>query len=307
MISEKDVAAAGAASRDLSGTRLSCGFRPRPGPRLYRDTEARTAAACRKFQAARGIQPFVVGHPACGRRDCRVGRQPRRGGSVCRACFGRPSGNLRPGCHSGDEFDRITSYGARIVQTGATYAEALAASRERQTETGALEVHAWDDPGMLAGQVTVGREFNTMRLSFACAGGTAGVADGRGRRVVCGRCAGCQCRARGLSRAARCAAGRASDRGSGRWRGSGQLGARQVGALMFPIAQAYVAAAVLVPDAAIVAAQRLIWDRLRLIAEPGGATALAALLCGSFKPPEGARVGVVVCSANTDPAKVVGS
>ena len=83
------------------------------------------------------------------------------------------------------------------------------------------------------------------------------------------------------------------------------LGARQVGELMFPIAQAHVAAAVLVPDAAIAAAQRLMWDRLRLVAEPGGATALAALLCGAFTPPEGARVGVLVCGANTDPAKVV--
>ena len=74
---------------------------------------------------------------------------------------------------------------------------------------------------------------------------------------------------------------------------------------MFPIAQAHVADAVLVPDDAIAAAQRLIWDRLRLVAEPGGATALAALLCGAFRPPEGARVGVLVCGANTDPAKVV--
>ncbi len=57
---------------------------------------------------------------------------------------------------------------------------------------------------------------------------------------------------------------------------------------MFPIAQAHVAAAVLVPDEAIAAAQRLIWDRLRLVAEPGGATALAALLCGAFVPPAGA-------------------
>ena len=85
------------------------------------------------------------------------------------------------------------------------------------------------------------------------------------------------------------------------------LGARQVGSLMFPVAQAYVACAVLVPDAVIAAAQALIWDRLRLIAEPGGATALAALLCGAFKPPAGARIGVLVCGANTDPAKVAAS
>ena len=54
---------------------------------------------------------------------------------------------------------RIASYGARVVQTGATYAEALAASRDRQAETGALEVHAYDHPDVLAGQGTVGREF----------------------------------------------------------------------------------------------------------------------------------------------------
>jgi threonine dehydratase len=82
------------------------------------------------------------------------------------------------------------------------------------------------------------------------------------------------------------------------------LGARRVGGLMFPLAQRYVAEALLVSDAAIIAAQRLLWDRFRLIAEPGGATALAALLSGVFVPPDGARVGVLVCGGNADPAKV---
>jgi threonine dehydratase len=84
------------------------------------------------------------------------------------------------------------------------------------------------------------------------------------------------------------------------------LGARQVGALMFPIAQCFVSAAVLVPDQAILAAQRLLWDRFRLVAEPGGATAAAALLSGRFQPPPGSRVGIVICGANTDPATVAG-
>jgi threonine dehydratase len=73
---------------------------------------------------------------------------------------------------------------------------------------------------------------------------------------------------------------------------------------MFPLAQRFVSAAVLVPDEAILAAQRLLWDRFRLIVEPGGATAAAALLSGRFQAPAGARVGVVVCGANTDPGKV---
>jgi len=74
---------------------------------------------------------------------------------------------------------------------------------------------------------------------------------------------------------------------------------------MFPIAQMMVADAILVPDEAIAAAQRFLWEQLRLIAEPGGATALAALLCGRFVPPPDARVGVVICGGNTDPGKVV--
>jgi len=79
-----------------------------------------------------------------------------------------------------------------------------------------------------------------------------------------------------------------------------------VGVVMFPIVQRFVSQAVLVPDDAILAAQRLLWERFRLITEPGGATAAAALLCGRFVPPAGARVGVVVCGANTDPATLAG-
>jgi threonine dehydratase len=75
---------------------------------------------------------------------------------------------------------------------------------------------------------------------------------------------------------------------------------------MFPIAQAHVTRAVLVEDEAIRAAQRLLWDRFRLVAEPGGATALAGVLSGAFAPPPGARLGVLVCGSNTDPASVVG-
>ncbi len=202
---------------------------------------------------------------------------------------------------------RIASYGARVVQTGATYAEALAASRDRQAETGALEVHAYDHPDVLAGQGTVGREFehdapDLSHILVATGGG--GLIGGMAAwyagsaKVISVEPEGCPALHNALQAGHPVEApvgGLAAD----------SLGARQVGSLMFPIAQAYVAAAVLVPDAAIAATQRMIWDRMRLVAEPGGATALAALLCGAFTPPAGARVGVLVCGANVDPAKVV--
>lgn len=202
---------------------------------------------------------------------------------------------------------RIASYDARVVQTGATYAEALAASRERQAATGALEVHAYDHPDVLAGQGTVGREFEhdapeLTHIVVATGGGglIGGIASwyAGSAAVISVEPEGCPALHDALKAGHPVAApvgGLAAD----------SLGARQVGALMFPVAQSYVAAAVLVPDAAIVSAQRMIWESLRLIAEPGGATALAALLCGAFVPPPDARVGVLVCGANTDPAKVV--
>lgn len=202
---------------------------------------------------------------------------------------------------------RIASYSARVVQTGATYAEALAASRDRQTETGALEVHAYDHPDVLAGQGTVGREFEQdapelTHVLVATGGGglIGGIAAwyAGSVRVISVEPEGCPA----LHDALR--SGRPVEAPVGGL-AADSLGARQVGGLMFPIAQAYVAASVLVPDAAIAAAQRLIWDRLRLVAEPGGATALAALLCGAFVPPEGARIGVLVCGSNTDPTKIV--
>lgn len=83
------------------------------------------------------------------------------------------------------------------------------------------------------------------------------------------------------------------------------LGARQVGLTMFPIAQRFVKQAVLVRDDAIREAQRRLWEACRLVAEPGGATALAALLSGAFVPPAGAKVGVVVCGGNTDPSTIL--
>ena len=73
------------------------------------------------------------------------------------------------------------------------------------------------------------------------------------------------------------------------------LAPRQVGQLMFPVAQQFVERVLLVSDDAIVEAQKKLWDVLRVMAEPGGAAALAALLAGANV---GERVGVLVCGGN---------
>jgi threonine dehydratase len=202
---------------------------------------------------------------------------------------------------------RIESFGARLVRGGETYAEALEASRARQAETGAMEVHAFDHAAVLAGQGTVAKEFledapGLTHLLIATGGGglIGGMAAWTENRaqVVSVEPTGCP----GLHNALAAGAPVASPVGG---LAADALGARQVGSLMFPIAQSHVTRAVLVEDEAIRAAQRLLWDRFRLVAEPGGATALAAILSGAFAAPPGSRIGVLVCGSNTDPASVV--
>jgi threonine dehydratase len=202
--------------------------------------------------------------------------------------------------------DRIAAYGARVIRGGQTYAEAYAACRTRQVETAALDVHAYDHADVLAGQGTLGRELerdapDLTHILVATGGG--GLIGGivawyaSSAAVISVEPEGCPT----LHNALR--AGHpvevpvnsvAAD----------SLGAKTCGALMFPLAQAHIAAAVLVKDEAIVAAQRLLWERFRVIAEPGGSVAAAALLSGAWTPPRGARVGVIICGANTDPAKL---
>ena len=58
------------------------------------------------------------------------------------------------------------------------------------------------------------------------------------------------------------------------------LGAARIGELAWTLCKQHVAEVVLVSDAAIVEAQRRLWSEVRVVAEPGGATALAALLSG---------------------------
>jgi threonine dehydratase len=203
---------------------------------------------------------------------------------------------------------RIRSYGATLHQVGQAYDEARQASEARAAETGAMIVHAYDQEEVVAGQGTVGLELwqdapEATHVLVATGGGglIGGIAAwyaGRGVQVISVEPEGCPTLATALreGRPVPCpVGGLAAD----------SLGARQVGAVMFEVARRHVAQAVVLPDAAIREAQRRLWQAMRLVAEPGGATALAALVSGAFVPPAGARVAVVVCGSNTDPATVM--
>ncbi len=218
--------------------------------------------------------------------------------------LGCPAAIFVPKISPESKVRRLRDYGADVNIVGDHYVEALAASQERARATGALPIHAYDMPETLAGQGTVAVEWERQAPELD----TVLVATGGGG-LIGGMAAWYRGRIRVVSVEPELAPTLAEALKQGRpvdVQPSGiaadSLGAKRVGELMFPIAQQFVARAVLVTDDAIRHAQRMLWDRLRAAVEPGGATALAALVSGAYVPSKGERVGVLVCGANVNPA-----
>ena len=206
-----------------------------------------------------------------------------------------------PTVSSAAKISRIRAYGADLVVTGDRYADALAASQTWTAESGALPVHAFDQEETLLGQGTLALELtrqapglDTLLVSVGGGGLIGGIAAWCGGRP---RVIGVEPEAAPtLTRALE--AGKPVDAPAGGI-AADSLAPRRVGELMFPIAQAHIARVLLVSDAAIRQAQDALWATLRVVAEPGGAAAFAALLSAAYVPAPGERVGVVVSGGNT--------
>jgi threonine dehydratase len=206
-----------------------------------------------------------------------------------------------PSVSSQAKVQRIRDYGADLVIEGDRYADALAASEAWATQSGAMQVHAFDQAETMLGQGTIGMELaeqapdiDTLLVSVGGGGLIAGLAAWYAGRI---RVIGVEPFASPtLTEALRAghpvdaeAAGLAAD----------SLAPRRVGTLVFPIAQKLVHDTVLVADEAIHEAQKVLWRVLRIVAEPGGAAAFSALLSGAYRPQPGERVAVVISGGNT--------
>jgi threonine dehydratase len=221
--------------------------------------------------------------------------------------LGRPATIFIPSVAAPAKVKRIRDDGAELVITGERYADALEASEAFAERTGAMTIHAYDARETLMGTGTLGVEYEqqdpgveTLLVAVGGGGLLGGLAAWFQGRV---RLVGVEPEsAPTLTYALR--AGRPVDAPAGGI-ASDSLAPRQVGQLMFPLAQRFVDRVLLVSDDEIVRAQRLLWSVARIVAEPGGAAAFAALVSGRYRPRRDERVGVVVCGGNTDPASVV--
>ncbi|HTX24853.1 MAG TPA: threonine/serine dehydratase [Steroidobacteraceae bacterium] len=206
-----------------------------------------------------------------------------------------------PSVASPAKIDKIRAYGAELTIGGERYADALVASEDWAHRTGALQIHAYDQLETLLGQGTVASELeqqtsrlDTLLVAVGGGGLLGGIAAWYAGRI---RLLGVEPeRAPTLTRALE--AGRPIEAEAGGL-AADSLAPKRVGELMFPIAQRHVDRVILVSDSAIHAAQQSLWETLRIVTEPGGAAAFAAVVSRQYQPAAGERVGVLLCGSNT--------
>ncbi len=197
----------------------------------------------------------------------------------------------------------IRAQGAALQVVPGAYAEAAARAAEWRDATGAMEVHPYDAPATVAGQGTLmaeweaqGLDADTVLIAVGGGGliaGALGWLGGR-RRVVAVEPETCP-----TLHAAMAAGAPVDVEVSGI--AANALGARRIGGLCLDLARRYEVQTVLVSDSAIRAAQVTLWQELRQLVEPAGATALAALLSGAYAPEPDERVAVLLCGGNLVP------
>jgi threonine dehydratase len=215
--------------------------------------------------------------------------------------LGVPAKIFVPSISSPAKVQRIRDYGADLVVVGERYADALAASEAWAERSGAMPIHAYDQAETILGQGTLGMEteaqapaLEVLLVPVGGGGLIAGIAAwyGGATRVIGVEPQAAPTLAKALE------AGRPVNAPAGGI-AADSLAPRRVGELVFPIAHRLVERVVLVTDEAIRAAQQALWDRLRIVAEPGGAAAFAALSSGRYRPDRNERIGVLMSGGNT--------
>ncbi|MBY6066468.1 threonine/serine dehydratase [Leisingera aquaemixtae] len=201
----------------------------------------------------------------------------------------------------------IERTGADLQVVPGAYANALEQAQAYERETGAMQVHAYDAPATVAGQGTCFAEWQSQGLqadTLLIAVGGGGLIAGAlawfqgAKKIVAvepqNSCA---------LNAALAAQQPVDVEVSGV--AANALGAKRIGNICFELAVAQGVTSLTVPDSAITQAQTALWRERRILAEPAGATALAALMSGTYRPAPGERVAVLICGGNIAPDPLV--
>ncbi len=198
---------------------------------------------------------------------------------------------------------RMRGFGAEVIVAEGSVDQVFGAYEEFAADTGALAVHPYGTPETITGQGTVGLEFevqcpdlDTLFVSVGGGGLIGGIASWYAGRVKV-----VAVETEGTSSLNRTLKGTLTPDFHVSGISASGLGASSIGELPLEIIKAHVAENVVVSDADVVEAQRRLWDGIRVVGEPGGVTALAALTSGAYVPAQGEKIGVLICGGNAAP------
>ncbi len=198
--------------------------------------------------------------------------------------------------------EAIQRLGARVVPAGRNYSGANAEAMSAQRDSGATFVHAYDDPDVVAGQGTIAGElladladFDTVLVPIGGGGLIGGISlylksKRPGIKVIGVEPTGADGMYRSLQAGSIVTLERVSTIADG-------LAASAPGKLTFELAQRYVDHVILVEEAEMLRAIRLLFEWEHLLAEPAGAAALAALLY-HYRPVPNEKVVVIMSGGN---------
>lgn len=221
--------------------------------------------------------------------------------------LGVPAHIIMPRTAPQVKVDAVRGYGAHIYMCEPTQQAREAMAEEVMAQTGAVFVHPYDDPRIVAGQATACMELleEQAELDFVLApigggglvGGTALAAKHFGK--------GCKVYA--------CEPDLANDAYIGFQSGQRQPAfppktiadglLTSVGELNFEILQQHVEGVITCSESAIIQAMRLIWERMKIVVEPSSAVPLACLLEGKLDV-AGKRLGIILSGGNVDLSKL---
>jgi threonine dehydratase len=222
--------------------------------------------------------------------------------------LGVPAEIFVPATATPVKIDRLRSYGAHVTVVDGYYPEALSASRDHAAETGALVVHAYDQPEVVAGQGTLGLELvdrlprlDTVIVAVGGGGLAAGVTTALAGRA---RVVAVETEHTATLHSALAHGGPVDVQVSGP--AADALGAGRIGSIAYDVLSRAPVESVLVTDDEAAAGRQALWSQCRIAAELSAGAALAAITTGGYVPASGEHVALVICGGNTDPSTLTG-
>ena len=198
------------------------------------------------------------------------------------------------------KIELIKKTGSNLTIVPGAYADALEAANKYQAETNAISVHAYDTAETVVGQGTLfceweqqGLKADTVIIAVGGGGLISGAFSwfGQKKKIVAVEPENCPTLNAALEKGEPTSVSVSGV-------AANALGAKSIGNICFNLSVQNEIESILVSDIEIVKAQKLLWEKHRILVEPAGAAALSAIISGKYQPDRNEKLAVLICGAN---------